>query len=415
MVNLFRLLAFVFVFLVFGSSTYAEGEKLKFRGAADTNADLSEVVINIHPEMLALDKFEKLDEKYKSLKAYSKELDKSAKPRKKIKFRSAAAGEMSPGKIYEDFADSVVFIGNFDAKAVGTGSLIHRSGLIITNWHVVDKADVVGIWTKPKEGSMDEKTLLTEIDPYMGTVLAVNKKRDLAIVKVAGLPKDMKVLELGKLEDVGVADNVYAIGHPSGLPWSFTLGIISQIRPDHKWSYDEITKHEATLIQTQTPISPGNSGGPLFSGAGKMVGVNTSQTGGQNLNFAVAIEHVKQFLKNNPDAGKINPATAQMKKDYPNARTWDENKNGITDTWYVDTNNNGKIDTAFLDDDEDGLIEGVLVDKNENEVWEILVIDTDLDGNPDQAYIDENEDGKPDVIAYDYNQDGEWDKFEKIS
>ena len=412
--NLFRLLAFIIVFLVFGSTAYAEEKKLKFRGSADTNADLSEVVINIHPEMLVLDKFGKLDEKYKSLKAYSKELDKSAKPRKKIKFRSAEAGEMSPGKIYKDYADSVVFIGNYEAEAVGTGSLIDKSGLIITNWHVVDKADFVGIWTKPKEGSMDEKTLLTEIDPYMGTVLAVNKKQDLAIVKVAGLPKDMKVLELGKLSNVGVADNVYAIGHPNGLPWSFTLGIISQIRPNHKWSYDENTKHEATLIQTQTPISPGNSGGPLFDGSGKMIGVNTSKAGGENLNFAVAVEHVKQFLKDNPDAGKANPATAQMKKDYPNARTWDENKNGVVDTWYVDTDNNGKIDTAFLDDDEDGLIEGVLIDKNENEVWEILVIDTDLDGNPDQAFMDDNEDGKPDVIAYDYNQDGEWDKFEEI-
>ena len=74
------------VFLVFGSSIsiQAEEKKLKFRGSADINADLSEVVINIHPEMLALDKFGKLDEKYKSLKAYSKELDKSAKDRKSV-------------------------------------------------------------------------------------------------------------------------------------------------------------------------------------------------------------------------------------------------------------------------------------------------------------------------------------------
>ena len=59
----FGVLLFILVFLVFGSSAYAEEKKLKFRGSADTKADLSEVVINIHPEMLALDKFEKLDEK----------------------------------------------------------------------------------------------------------------------------------------------------------------------------------------------------------------------------------------------------------------------------------------------------------------------------------------------------------------
>ena len=400
------------VFLVFGSSIsiQAEEKKLKFRGSADINADLSEVVINIHPEMLALDKFGKLDEKYKSLKAYSKELDKSAKPRKKIKFRGAAKN------IYTQYADSVVYIGNYEAKVVGTGSLIHKNGLIISNWHVVDQAEMVGIWIKPKEGqTMDEVTMLNDIEPYMGTILETDKKRDLAIIKVAGLSDNMKVIELGNLSDVGVADNVYAIGHPEGLPWSFTLGIVSQIRPNHKWSYDDDkTKHEATLIQTQTPISPGNSGGPLFSENGKLVGINTSKAGGENLNFAVSVEHVKELLKANPGLDKINPGSAQMKKDYPNAKTWDDNKNGVTDTWYVDTNNSGKIDTAFLDDDEDGFIEAILIDKNENEVWEILVIDTDLDGNPDQAYIDDNEDGKPNVIAYDYNQDGEWDKFEEI-
>lgn len=409
MMNLFRLLVFIFVFLVFGSSAYAEEKKLKFRGSTDTNADLSEVVINIHPEMLALDKFGKLDEKYRSLKAYSKELDKSAK--KKIKFRGSSAAK----NIYVKYADSVIFIANIESESIGSGSLIHRDGLIITNWHVVDKAEVVGVWTKPKQGSVEMKTLFNDIDPYMGTVLAVNKKHDLAIIKVPGLPKDMEVVELGKINDVGVADNVYAIGHPNGLPWSFTLGIISQIRPNHEWFYDEDSKHEATIIQTQTPISPGNSGGPLFSEEGKLIGVNTAQAGGENLNFAVSVEHVKQFLKANPDAGKINPATTQMKKDYPNARTWDEDKNGVVDTWYVDTDNNGKTDTAFLDDDEDGFIEAILIDKNENEVWEILVIDTDLDGNPDQAFMDDNEDGKPDVIAYDYDQDGEWDKFEELS
>jgi S1-C subfamily serine protease len=322
---------------------------------------------------------------------------------------------MSPGKIYKDYSDSIVFIGNYDAKSVGTGSLIHKNGLIVSNWHVIDKAEVVGIWIKPKGGMIDEVTMLNDIEPYMGTIVETDKKRDLAIIKVAGLPNNMKVLELGNLSDVGVADNVYAIGHPGGLPWSFTLGIVSQIRPNYKWSYDDKTKHEATLIQTQTPISPGNSGGPLFSEDGKLVGINTSKSGGENLNFAVSVEHVKELLKANPGLDKINPGSAQMKKDYPNARTWDENKNGVTDTWYVDTNNSGKIDTAFLDDDEDGFIEALLIDKNENEVWEILVVDSDLDGNPDLAYMDDNEDGKPDVIAYDYNQDGEWDKFEKIS
>ena len=136
---------------------------------------------------------------------------------------------------------------------------------------------------------------------------------------------------------------------------------------------------------------------------------------GQNLNFAVAVDHAKQFLKDNPNVKNVNPVGALIKKDYPKAKEQDFNNNGVIDTWYVDDDKNGKIDTAFIDDDENGFVEGTLIDKNENGVWEIMILDEDENGKSDLAYIDEDEDKKPDVIAYDYNEDGEWDKFEKIS
>ena len=263
---------------------------------------------------------------------------------------------------------------------------------------------------------MDEKTLFTTIDPYLGAVVAENIEVDLAIVKVSNLPKNMKVIPFGFNADVSIGDDVFAIGHPVGYPWSFTKGIVSQIREDFEWTYVDESTHKATLIQTQTPISPGNSGGPLFSEKKKLVGVNSlGDAKGQNLNFAVIVKHVKEFIKANPYLAKVNPAEAVMKKDYPNAKTEDYNKNGVIDTWYVDENKNGKIDTAFLDDNEDGIIEAILLDENENGVWEIQIIDDDLNGKPDRAFIDENEDKKPDVIAYDTDQDGTWDKYEKIS
>ena len=169
------------------------------------------------------------------------------------------------------------------------------------------------------------------------------------------------------------------------------------------------------MIQTQTPINPGNSGGPLFSESGKLIGVNTLQAGGQNLNFAVAVEHAKEFIKKNPDLKKVNPGAFIMKKDYPNAKVQDYNENGTIDTWYIDEDNNGKIDTAFIDDNEDGLIEAILIDENENSIWETQIMDDDGDGKANRAFLDNNEDKKPDVIAYDYDQDGTWDKYEKIS
>ena len=85
-----------------------------------------------------------------------------------------------------------------------------------------------------------------------------------------------------------IGDDVEAVGHPKGEMWTYTRGYISQVRADYEWSYNEAFILKADVVQTQTPISTGNSGGPLFNRQGKLVGVNTMVTEGQNLNFAVS-------------------------------------------------------------------------------------------------------------------------------
>ena len=81
--------------------------------------------------------------------------------------------------------------------------------------------------------------------------------------------------------------------------WSYTKGVVSQIRSNYQWKTNDKNKKEnyqATVIQTQTPISQGNSGGPLFNNDGKLVGINTMIFGeGQNLNFSVAVDEVKEL------------------------------------------------------------------------------------------------------------------------
>jgi len=413
--KLIRAPVFVIFFVLLGFIVNAEEKKLKFRGISN-DTELKPVQINISPDLLKIDKALELKSKYKVAKEFAIEIDKNLKKRKKIKFRSASAGE-SPGKIYNDFARSVFFLLNTEGEgSIGTGFLVDDSGLILSNWHVTYGAKEMLVWTLPKQGVVDAQILFKDIQPYFGQVVAENKKEDLALIKVNGLPKDIKTVKLGSNESIEVGDTVYAIGHPKSLPWSFSFGMVSQIRPKHKWIYEDESEHEATVIQMQTPISTGNSGGPLFSNKGSVVGVNTLFEGeGQNLNFAIAVDHVKQFIKDNPNVKKVNPVEMAIKKDYPNAQAQDYNKNGVIDTWYVDDDKNGKIDTAFIDDDEDGIVEGTLIDKNENGVWEIELYDTDQDGKIDVAFLDEDEDKKRDVKAYDYDQDGEWDKFEKIS
>jgi|TARA_B100001964_G_scaffold128585_1_gene142193 S1-C subfamily serine protease len=395
------------------ASSFADETKLKLRKIKNNNTGSENISIKINPEMFILKDLKELKNQYKATVSFAKETDKLTKPRKKIKLRGATQN------IYKNFAPSVVYIGNVflenkEDRGSGAGFLIDRAGIIITNWHVVEKAERVAVWTLPKEGAVSEEILFKDIDPFIGAVVAKNVEADLALVKVNNLPKNIRVVQLGYTSDINIGDNVYAIGHPMGFPWSFTIGYISGVRKNHEWGKNP--KHKATLIQNQTPSNPGNSGGPLFNENGKLVGVNTLKfEGADNLNFAVAVEHARKFIRENPNIKNVNPIEPTMKKNYPNAKTQDYNNNGVIDTWYIDENKNGKIDTAFLDDNEDGIIESILYDENENQSFEHMTVDDDLNGKPDRWFYDENDDNKYDVVAYDYDQDGKWDKYEKIS
>ena len=399
------------LFILLGFTVSAEEKKLKFRGTTN-DSEFKQVEINISPDLLKFNKLEKLKSNYETAEKFALETDKNLIKKKKIKYRGNAKS------IYKNYANSVVFLYNptKGKESLGAGFLVDNSGVILTNWHVTNGTKEIFVWPLPKDGAVETEVLFKDIDPYFGSVIAENKTQDLALIKVSGLDPSAKVVDLGSNEDVGIGDTVYAIGHPSGLPWSFTLGTVSQIRKNKKWVYEELnnSEHLATVIQTQTPISPGNSGGPLFSENGKIVGINTWGAEGQNLNFAVAVDHAKQFIKANPNIKNINTVDAVVKQTYPNAIAEDYNKNGVIDTWYVDMNKNGKIDTALVDDDEDGFIEGTLIDDNENGVFEYMALDSDKDGKVDLGWFDRDEDKKYDVKGYDYNQDGEWDKIEKI-
>ena len=400
------LLFFLFLFEI----SNADVKNIKTRSGHNSE-NLKPVQISISPDLLATDKVLDLKSKHKIAKEFSLSTDKTLKKKKKIKYRGSAKN------IFKNYVNSVVFLYNptEGKESLGAGFLVDKSGIILTNWHVTKGSKEIFVWPLPEGGSVETDVLFKDIDPHFGLVLAENKTQDLALIKANGLPSSVKLVELGNNSDVEIGDIVYAIGHPNGLPWNFTNGMVTQIRKNKKWVYEDESEHVATVIQTQTPISPGNSGGPLFSDKGKIIGINTWGAEGQNLNFAVAVDHAKEFIRQNPNIKNINPVDSIIKKDYPNAKTQDYNKNGVIDTWYVDKNKNGKIDLGFIDDNENGFVEGTLIDEDEDGIWEILVLDKDENGKSDQAFLDENADGKPDVLAHDYNEDGEWDKFENLS
>ena len=397
------------LFLIFSMNLIiAEEKKIKTRGNSQ-DKEFKKIEINISPDLLNLEEIKQLKKNIITANNFTVELDKTLDEKKKIKFRGSAK------QIYKNFSKSVFYLYNPDAKATGTGFLVDDSGLVLSNWHVAEKATNMFVWTLPEGGDKSVKFLFEKQDYYMASVIATNKKQDLALIKVSGLPKSIKSVTLGSDDQIEVGDNVYAIGHPISYPWTFSAGMVSQVRENFEWDTDDTFTHMANVIQMQTPISTGNSGGPLFSSEGKVVGVNTlGETQGQNINFAVAVNQVKQFIKDNPYVAKVNPLNAAMKKEFPKAITQDYNNNGTIDTWYIDTNDNGSVDLAFLDDNEDGKVEAVIIDENENGVWEVTRVDENQDGTIDYVLLDEDEDGKNDLIATDVDNDGTFDKIEPI-
>ncbi len=151
-------------------------------------------------------------------------------------------------------------------KGLGTGFFINSQGHIVTNMHVVYGAERAMV--KTQEGRRYP----------VKRVVAEDKEADLVLISADIPPREIVPLEIsGRLPEVG--EKIYAIGHPMGLEKTVSEGIVSAIRKLPKLG---------DIIQITAPISPGSSGGPVFNGAGQVIGVAraTFRTG-QNLNFAV--------------------------------------------------------------------------------------------------------------------------------
>tara|TARA_B110000003_G_scaffold80458_1_gene82130 strand:- start:749 stop:2020 length:1272 start_codon:yes stop_codon:yes gene_type:complete len=421
-----KIIIYLFSTLILINSVSAEtiayklNSNLKIEGSASIEVKATPLVDNKI--------IEKSKDKLVSIINYANnQSEKIRTKNKKRKPRTKYKG--APEEIFEKYANSVVYIENQKDRGTGSGFFINHKGLkIITNWHVVETAKNVTICLRT-----EDLNKVCDTDYYTGKVIKKNKQKDLAMIEVKGLPSSIKPVVYGKYKDVKIGQTAFAIGHPEGLVWTFTNGMISQKRPEHKWSY-KTSRHKAKTIQIQVPINPGNSGGPLFNKDQRLIGVNTFTSEGENLNFAIAVDDLIEFI-NEVEQKDIDSKYIQKKKKgntwiqkksdknkkngisqkYPDAKEVDLNENGIIDAWMLDEDKNGKYEKALLDLNEDGIIEMVAFDENENQNYEMVFFDTDLDGNADEAEYDENDDGIMDYTAYDYNQDGEWDKFEKIS
>jgi S1-C subfamily serine protease len=159
--------------------------------------------------------------------------------------------------------------------ARGTGFLVRADGAILTNYHVIATGNVGAV-------KFADGTIL----PVDG-VLATDKFRDLAIIKIHG--KTFPTLTLGNSDQIQVGEEIVAIGNPLGLELTVSNGILSGIRGDEK--------DGGKLLQITAPISHGSSGGPLFNMFGEVVGINALiLEGGESLNFAIPINDAQRLL-----------------------------------------------------------------------------------------------------------------------
>ncbi len=168
--------------------------------------------------------------------------------------------------------------GQMKTHALGSGFIIDENGLILTNNHVVEKADEIKI----KTASGKE---------YDAKVVGRDPKTDIALIQIKAEGKLPKSAKLGDSEAIRVGDWVIAVGNPFGLGNTVTAGIISaKGRIIGAGQYDD-------FLQTDAAINPGNSGGPLFNMNGEVVGINTAIVAqGQGIGFATPINMAKDIL-----------------------------------------------------------------------------------------------------------------------
>ena len=314
------------------------------------------------------------------------------------KVKPDAAGSIrgvKEAQIYKRVSPSVVLIAT--NTGLGSGSLLNNNGDVLTNWHVIAGAKEIGVIFKPSQ----EGKNIANADVRRARIVKIDQVSDLALLRLESVPQNASPVSFASMDDIMVGADVHAIGHPTGEAWTYTKGVVSQIRQDYKWTSEDKKAHNASVIQTQTPINPGNSGGPLLTDDGKLVGVNSFKSKGEGLNFAVSVDDVRRFLSSNENrlAKEIpqeNKKKQQKCGDEARELYSGPNKEKTGSISVYDTNCDGKPDFDIT----------LPYDTSKDAYWRF---DTNGDGKYDQLYFDPTRKGYFEFSLHDINYDGKWD------
>ena len=188
--------------------------------------------------------------------------------------------EKTAGKVYEKAGPSVVYV---VTRSGGGSGVVVGDNEVVTNCHVVDDGGPVSVFQPPRDKSGSPKE-----SPAKVVAASV---RDLCLLKTDGL--SVPAADIGESGPVRIGSPVYAVGCPNGIYGSLSIGIVSQFRPAPEDS-DEAAKDD---IQTTAALSPGSSGGGLFDGDGRLIGITSSSApSAEGIHFALPAELV-EFLR----------------------------------------------------------------------------------------------------------------------
>jgi serine protease Do len=174
-------------------------------------------------------------------------------------------------------------------KGTGSGFIINQEGYIITNEHVVHKADKI-------------KVTLSDGREFTGEVIGSDTTSDMAIVKIKA--EHLPLVALGDSDKLRVGEIVVAIGNPYGLQQTVTMGVVSAKGRSIPTGIEGRVYKD--FIQTDAAINPGNSGGPLLNTKGEVVGINTAIIPyAQGIGFAIPINIAKKNIDDLINLGKV--------------------------------------------------------------------------------------------------------------
>lgn len=173
-------------------------------------------------------------------------------------------------------------------RSLGSGFIISADGYILTNAHVIDGADKITVRMPDRQS-------------YTAKVIGQDKRTDIALIKIDAT--NLPVAPIGNSDNIQVGEWVLAIGEPFGLDHTATHGIVSAIGrdlPDESY---------VPFIQTDAPVNPGNSGGPLIDTNGKVIGINsqiyTKSGGFMGISFAIPINVAMNIVDQLKTTGSV--------------------------------------------------------------------------------------------------------------